>query len=208
MSSIGMLVSPRSFDSVQSYIGRLDTVDWDHVGAMYREMETAAVDLLATAGVEAADVVMERSADMRYVGQGAEIAVPVPNGKLGPGLGETMAEAFTETYETLFGRSLTGAAVETISWRVSASEPPPDLSIRFRAPEADTYPGGLKGPRPVFLAEEDAFMDCPVFDRYGLGPGASVEGPAIVEERESTVFVGPNAACVIDERLNLVMSLA
>ena len=208
MSSIGMLVSPRSFDSVQSYISRLDAVDWDHVGSMYREMEASAADLLAAAGVEAAHVVMERSVDMRYVGQGAEIAVPVPNGKLGPGLGETMTKAFAHTYETLFGRSLTGVAVETISWRVSASEPPPSLSIRFRKPEADTCAGGLKGRRPVFIAEEDTFVDCPVFDRYGLGPGAAVEGPAIVEERESTVFVGPKAACVIDERLNLVMSLA
>ena len=165
------------------------------------------MDLLTAAGVEAAHVAMERSADMRYVGQGSEIAVPVPNGRLGPGLGETMATAFAHTYESLFGRSLKGEAVETISWRLSASEPPPNLSIRFRAPEAETYPGGLKGQRPVFVAEEDAFVDCPVFDRYGLGPGAAVEGPAIVEERESTVFVGPNAACAIDEHLNLVMTL-
>ena len=78
MSSIGMLVAPRSFDSVQSYISRLDGVDWDHVSSIYEVMESSAVELLTAAGVEAGDIRMERSADMRYVGQGFEIVVPVP----------------------------------------------------------------------------------------------------------------------------------
>ena len=207
MSSIGMLVAPRSFDSVQSYISRLDSVDWSHVDSIYEAMESGAVELLTAAGVDPNDIEMERRADMRYVGQGFEIAVPVPNGKLRPGLRETLAATFSETYESLFGRSLTDVPIEAITWRLSASEPPPRPNIRFRIPESETYPGGVKGERPVFLPEDGRFVDCPVFDRYGLERGATVSGPAIVEERESTVFVGPDATCTIDEHLNLVMSL-
>ena len=207
MSSIGMLVAPKSFDSVQSYISRLDSVDWDHVSYIYETMESSAVELLPLAGVEAEDIRIERSADMRYVGQGFEIVVPVPGGKLGPGLQETLAATFSETYESLFGRILTDVPVETITWRLSASEPPPRPDIRFRTAESSAHAGGLKGERPVFLTEEGRFVDCPVFDRYGLEPGATVNGPAIVEERESTVFVGSDARCAIDEHLNLVMAL-
>ena len=207
MSSIGMLVAPKSFDSVQSYISRLDSVDWDHVSYIYETMESSAMELLTLAGVEAEDIRVERSADMRYVGQGFEIVVPVPGGKLGPGLQETLAATFSETYKSLFGRILTDVPVETITWRLSASEPPPRPDIRFRTAGSETLAGGLKGERPVFLTEEGRFVDCPVFDRYGLEPGATVNGPAIVEERESTVFVGPDARCAIDEHLNLVMSL-
>ena len=207
MSSIGMLVAPKSFDSVQSYISRLDSVDWDHVSYIYETMESSAVELLPLAGVEAEDIRIERSADMRYVGQGFEIVVPVPGGKLGPGLQETLAATFSETYKSLFGRILTDVPVETITWRLSASEPPPRPDIRFRTAESPAHAGGLKGERPVFLTEEGRFVDCPVFDRYGLEPGATVNGPAIVEERESTVFVGPDARCAIDEHLNLVMAL-
>ena len=207
MSSIGMLVAPKSFDSVQSYISRLDSVDWDHVSYIYETMESSAMELLTLAGVEAEDIRIERSADMRYVGQGFEIVVPVPGGKLGPGLQETLAATFSETYKSLFGRILTDVPVETITWRLSASEPPPRPDIRFRTAGSETLAGGLKGERPVFLTEEGRFVDCPVFDRYGLEPGATVNGPAIVEERESTVFVGPDARCAIDEHLNLVMSL-
>ena len=208
MSSIGMLVAPKSFDSVQSYISRLDSVDWDHVSSIYEGMESSAVELLTVAGVDAEDIRMERSADMRYVGQGFEIVVPAPGGKLGPGLQETLAATFSETYKSLFGRILTDVPVETITWRLSASEPPPRPDIRFRTAESPAHAGGVKGERPVFLTEEGRFIDCPVFDRYGLEPGATVNGPAIVEERESTVFVGPDARCAIDEHLNLVMTLA
>ena len=207
MSSIGMLVAPKSFDSVQSYISRLDSVDWNHVSSIYDGMESSAAELLAAAGVEAEDIRIERSADMRYVGQGFEIVVPVPGGKLGPGLQETLAATFSETYKSLFGRILADVPVETITWHLSASEPPPRPDIRFRTAGPETHAGGLKGERPVFITEEGRFVDCPVFDRYGLEPGATVNGPAIVEERESTVFVGPDARCAIDERLNLVMSL-
>ena len=207
MSSIGMLVAPKSFASVQSYISQLDNVDWNHVSGIYEGMESTAVELLAAAGVEVEDIKIERSADMRYVGQGFEIEVPVPNGQLRPDSRETLAAAFNATYESLFGRILSDVPVETITWRMSASEPPPRPNIRFRTAEASTQSRGLKGERPIFLAEEGRFVDCPVFDRYGLEPGATLDGPAIVEERESTVFVGPDARCTIDEHLNLVMSL-
>ena len=207
MSSIGMLVAPKSFDSVQSYISRLDSVDWDHVSSIYEVMESSAVELLTEAGVEAGDIGMERSADMRYVGQGFEIVVPVPGGRLGPGLEEELASTFSETYEALFGRTLTDVPVETITWRLSASEPPPRPDIRFSAAGSGDYPRGVKGERQVLLTEEGRYVDCPVFDRYRLEPGAAVDGPAIVEERESTVFVGPDARCTIDDHLNLVMSL-
>ena len=207
MSSIGMLVAPKSFDSLQSYISRLNSVDWDHVNSIYDSMESRAVELLSTAGAAAEDISMVRSADMRYVGQGFEIVVPVPDGKLDRGLQESLNAAFNETYTSLFGRSLTEVAVEAITWRLSASEPPPRPEIRFQTVGEATYPDGVKGQRPVFIAQESRFVDCPVLDRYSLVPGATVSGPAIVEERESTVFVGPDAQCTIDEHLNLVMSL-
>lgn len=207
MSSIGMLVAPKSFDSLQSYISRLNNVDWDHVNSLYDSMESRAVDLLSTAGVAVEDITMVRSADMRYVGQGFEIVVPVPDGKLDRGLQESLNDAFNETYRSLFGRSLTEVSVEAITWRLSASEPPPRPKIQFQTVGQTRYSGGLKGRRPVLIAQENEFVDCPVLDRYSLDPGATVSGPAIVEERESTVFVGTDAQCTIDEYLNLVMSL-
>ena len=64
-----------------------------------------------------------------------------------------------------------------------------------------------KGSRPVFFAEAGRFVDTPVYDHYALAPGVTVQGPAIVEQRESTVVVGPNATASLDENYNLIMLL-
>ncbi len=208
MSSLGMLVAPKSFASVQSYISQLENLDYNHVTEIYEAMETAAADLLIAADVAPDDIKIERTAEMRYVGQGFEIEVPVPEGHLGPDLREKLGASFNQTYDSLFGRVLEDVPVETITWRISASEPPPRPDIRFRKAESMAQLGGLKGKRPVFLSEAGQFVDCPVYDRYGLEPDTSLNGPAIVEERESTVFVGPDAQCTIDQHFNLVMSLS
>ena len=207
MSSLGMLVAPKSYSSVQSYISQLDAVDWDHVNDIFGSMEATAVDLLESAGVRTEDIRIERNADMRYVGQGFEIVVPVPNGNLTLESQDKLAAAFDATYEAMFGRVLNEVPVETITWRMTASEPPPRPEIRFQSARSNADSEAIKGERPVFLTDVNQFVECPVFDRYGLDPGATIGGPAIVEERESTVFVGPDAICTIDEHLNLVMSL-
>ena len=82
--------------------------------------------------------------------------------------------------------------------------------MRFGPPPASQYaqyPNGLKGTRPIFIHEEGGYADVPVYDRYSLRPGTSFPGPAVVEERESTVVVGPDARVSVDSHLNLIMEL-
>ena len=68
--------------------------------------------------------------------------------------------------------------------------------------------GALKGRRPAYMPELEGFADVPVYDRYRLAPGDAFDGPAIVEERESTVVLGPGARARIDDTLNLIADLA
>jgi len=65
----------------------------------------------------------------------------------------------------------------------------------------------LKGRRPAFFAEAGGFVEAAVYDRYRLGPGASFQGPAIVEERESTAVIGPGGRCRVDDHLLLLVEL-
>jgi N-methylhydantoinase A len=67
---------------------------------------------------------------------------------------------------------------------------------------------GPKGHRPAYFPEASGFQDTPVYDRYSLPPGAEVLGPAIVEERESTVVIGPGARARVDTFLNLIVELS
>ncbi len=209
-SSVGLLVAPRSFDFVHSYITRLDSLDWDYLDQVHRGMESHALEILTAAGADPATIVTQHTADMRYVGQGFEVNVPLAREDIDSRDHRRLEEVFNSNYERIFHRRLNHVPVEAITWRFTASEPPPRPEMRFGPPPTSQYaqyPTGLKGTRPIFIHEEGGYADVPVYDRYSLRPGTSFPGPAVVEERESTVVVGPDARVSVDSHLNLIMEL-
>jgi N-methylhydantoinase A len=206
-SSVGLLGAPPAFDLVRSYVSRLEDLDWTRVRALFTEMEGEARRLLAGTGTPDDAVQIERSADLRYVGQGYEVTAMLAD--FGPGADgrDALVAAFETEYRRLYQRLTPGAALETLSWRVRARGPKPPLSLRAR-PFAGTLAEALKGTRAVFLPEAGDWVPCPVYDRYRLGVGQRVAGPAIVEERESTSVLGRDARVVVDDCLNLVVTIA
>ena len=81
-SAFGFLLAPMAFDLSRSYVTRLEDIQWDRLNSLYADMETKGRDFLLEAGVASADVKFIRSADMRYVGQGFEVSVPVSGGNI------------------------------------------------------------------------------------------------------------------------------
>ncbi|BBK33385.1 N-methylhydantoinase A [Stella humosa] len=203
MSALGFLVAPSAIDFVRSYVSRLDGIDWDHLNRLFDEMEEEGRRLLADAGVTQVEI--RRHADMRYVGQGFEISVPMPEGRLGPDSLAALQDQFFTTYERLFDRRITEVPIEALTWRLSASGPVPDIRLNFAG--AHTEKGdALKGMRDVYFPET-GFVACPVYSRYALLEGAELRGPAVIEERESTVVVGPDARVSVDRYLNLIIDI-
>jgi len=96
--------------------------------------------------------------------------------------------------------------IEVINWRVISSGPTPDLRLQTENLDAGDAAFARKGSRRAWFPEAKAYVDTPIYDRYRLAVGARFHGPAIVEERESTVIVG-GGACYIDEQRNLVVEV-
>jgi N-methylhydantoinase A len=182
-------------------------MDWGQVAALMTEMEDEGRAMLRDAGVADDLVRFERSADMRYVGQGYEIPVPLPPGALDGSRVDEVVQAFYRVYRERYSRFRTDVAVEALTWRVTASGPPPAIDLRVADDRSADASEAVKGRRRAFFGEAGRFVDCVVYDRYRLGPGAAFAGPAIVEERESTVVVGPSARASIDAYRNLVMEM-
>jgi N-methylhydantoinase A len=203
-SALGFLLAPMSLDFVRSYVSRLGHLDFDHLDALLHDMEEAGRAMLADAGVAPDDMRFSRSAEMRYVGQGYEIPVPVPSGRVHAGRLEELREAFYTAYRQRYSRFRTDVEVEALTWRLVASGPAPAVALRGRA-----APGGTveKGRRQAYFSELGAFATCTVYDRYALEPGMVLPGPAIVEERESTIVAGPSATLSVDEHRSVVMEL-
>ena len=204
-SSLGFLIAAPATDRAHSHVSRVESVSHHTVAAFYDAMARDATAALVEAGGDAGTIAVERRVEMRYVGQGFEIEVPVPNGALGPDLGAVLHERFLERYDELFGRRITGVPVETVTWRLTASGPTPNVNLNFRGRRIEAG-AAEKGERQVHFPGT-GFVRCKVYNRYGLAAGTSFRGPAVVEERESTVVAGPDTTLSVDEFLNLVIDI-
>jgi N-methylhydantoinase A len=207
ISAVGLLAAPLAFDFVRSWRGQLDALDWQKANGLLAEMEAEGQALLEASGVSHAAISHRREADMRYVGQGHEIRVPLPVGALDAAHASALVAAFEALYRELYERLGPPVPIEILNWRVVSSGPRPDLKLHVTAPSGSDARDALKGKRPAYFPETHGFVATPIYDRYQLAPGAMFAGPAIVEERESTVIVGPGARCRIDEQHNLVVTL-
>jgi N-methylhydantoinase A/oxoprolinase/acetone carboxylase beta subunit len=147
-----------------------------------------------------------RSCEARYVGQSHQITVPLPAGSLGPSSVDRLRRNFVDRYRKLYaydegeGDKL---AIEILTWRLKVSGPKPDVAFSLAA--ASGKDRARKPDRRIYLPERDEFAEGPVLDRYNLGPGFNVEGPAIVEERESTFVVPAGRLLRVDEFGNLIV---
>jgi N-methylhydantoinase A len=183
----------------------LDTVDWQHVNAILDDMSLQGEAILERSGVDAAERHYLRQADVRYTGQGHEIRIDLPEGRLGPESLNAVRTTFETVYRGLFGRTGPDVPLEAVSWRVIASGPRP--TVQMSVPPTAESQSALKGERPVYFPEWEEHRPVAVYDRYLLGPGTRLEGPAIIEERESTTVVGPGAQVEIDAARNLLVNL-
>ena len=159
------------------------------------------------AGVGESDIEIQRSCEMRYIGQGHEIEVAVPSGRLGREAIPVIQENYDKEYQRLFQRVNPGYMVECLNWRVVARGPKPKLDLKRFPSDGRTLDQAIKGSRRVYLHEFGEYRPCTVYDRYALFQGATFDGPAIVEERESTTVVGQDGHVSTDQYLNLVIEL-
>lgn len=207
-SALGCLAAPLSFESVRSAPNLLGRTDWRWVENAFSEMETWGREALANAGVSAADVSAERSADMRLSGQIHEIEVPIPAGRLSQSAVKRIEADFHDIYQSLYSRRNLSLPIEVRNWRLAVSGPKPDLRLAEREmAESASADSALKTTRPAYFPETGGFIPCPVYDRYRLSPGAEISGPAIVEEEEATTVIRPGDSAAVDRWLNLTIGL-
>ena len=204
-SAVGMLSAPLQFDLTRTVPTELMAIEWDVVRKAYNEMETELMALFSEAGMQQDDLTLSRSADMRYVGQGNLIEVPLPD----PAVREWNQAGFRKSFEAAYGEqygwSLAQAPAQVMNWRLQAHGPSPDVSLATRAADGGGNPE--KESRRVYLDDQKGFQPCPVFDRYLLAAGQAISGPAVIEERECTIFVGSDATAKVDESGMLIITL-
>ena len=200
-AAIGLLAAEVKFDVARTYVRRLDGLDPAAVDAMYGEMAAQATEVVRESAV-AGEVALVRSADARYVGQGYELTVPVPGGRLDADALVRVRASFDEVYAARYGYANPAEPVEIVTWKLSAVGGAPRIALAKAATRS--VGESRKGTRRAYFPETRGYVDTPVYDRYALAAGTSLSGPAIVEERESTTVLPPGLTAAVDEYANLI----
>jgi N-methylhydantoinase A/oxoprolinase/acetone carboxylase beta subunit len=205
-SALGCLIAPLSFQFTRTSISILEEQDWNAINDMFADMRERGYASLSEAGIGKDQVEFMLEADLRVYGQLHELTVAVPDQALGAEAVGVLKAAFAKEYQQMYGRYNESLLIESVNWKVTAVGP--RRNVVLKSAGVDSAGNALKGHRDVFLPEEKAFGSVPVYDRYLLPAGAEINGPAIVEERETTVNLPSGCVAVIDEFGSLVANLA
>ena len=202
LSAFGTLVTPLRLDLVRGALSRLSAIDWAEVDALLGELTEEGQSALADAGIAADAVQYSFGADMRYFGQQNEVGVTLDSDPRGQRDIAALREKFEAAYETLYGIRLTDMDVEIVGWRVNVLGPGVDRATRVDLARTPAQP---KARRDVLFSDAPTPVD--IYDRGGLAEGQAIAGPAIIEERETTVVVLPGwraqvnaAGCIVATR--------
>ena len=206
VSAFGLLTVDVRNDYVQTVVSKHVDLDLDRVGSVFAELEGRAQTALDGEGFGRDEQRMQRTADLRYVGQAFEVRVPVTEGRLDGAAAEDVAQAFHAAHRQLYGYDFATdprQAVEWVNLRVSGIGPIRRPEIVELTPGSGGTDRAVTGSRRVFF---DDWVDTPTYNRPDLAAGDVVPGPAIIEEFGSTVPVHPGFLATVDTFGNLLLT--
>ena len=208
MSAQGLLTTPVSFEFARSLYSQLDRVDPNQVLRTFTELETKGREVLARAGITSEeDITVRYSMDLRHRGQGYEITVDYPKDVINAGDYPRMSSEFYRRYRDKYGHAHEHLPVELVTCRLLISGPTPQFNLQSSEASGFRNQDALRGRRQVYFVEAGGYVETPIYDRYRLAPGVSLLGPAVIEERESTIALGPGSQIAVDRYLNVIATI-
>ncbi len=202
-SAVGLLQAQAENHFVLTFFGRLSQVDPEALDGAYGTMKDQAEASLAAEGYSPADLVWQRSADLRYVGQAYELTVQAPGGGLGGSGVALLEERFHDEHERTYGHKAPDEAVEIVNLRLTArAASSQSLPI---TPIAGAY-SQERTSRDVYYGPDHGSLETPIVSRSDL-TATRLDGPLVVEEYDVTTVVPPGSSARLDEWSNIVIDV-
>jgi N-methylhydantoinase A len=192
-SATGLLTTDIKRDAAVTVMRRLDELDPAEMEATFHRLEESGRSELEREGLSGEAIEFARKVDLRYVGQSYELTIPA---------GDGMTDRFHVEHDRTYGFAAPAEPIEVVSLRLTS------VGRIAKPPARRLDSGGAVEPkerRQVYYADSEGYVDCPIYDRYSLPAGAAFDGPAVVEEFDSTVVVHPGFSVRVDAVGNLVI---
>ncbi len=204
-SALGLLMTEVRHEFIRSRMMPLVRVVSE--GApIFDELTARALERLAREGFDEERIKLDYALDLRYAGQGYELTVPCPPHARPEDL-QRVRERFDRDHEQGFGHAAPDAAVEAVSFRLTARGEVPRVPLRELPDAHEPVDSAIKERRPVYFTATGRYTDCPVFDRERLAPGHEIAGPAVLEQLDATTVLMPGQRLTVDRIGNLVITL-
>ncbi len=197
-SALGFFTAPVAFDLSRSHRVNLEDADFEEIERLFQSLEQEGAAILHEAAKEKS-IHYQRTLMLRFVGQGSETDLQIVGKPFDKFSKEEIRALFDREYQRLYGRTYPETPVEFVTFKVRASLPERPFSIAELTNRGGSLEQCIKGRRQAFSLIKKDFIPFTVYDRLRLFPGAVLEGPAIVEERESTIVIGEDARGKVDE---------
>ncbi len=201
-SAFGTLLADRRVDRRWTRLFRSTDADCAAIQSKLDELTSASISEIRQQGYPATPVVL-RFISMRYFGQNSELDVPIPDGPMTPDLLGRICEAFHKRHEATFGYRIQNEVIELVHFNVSVVGPISPTSLASRTDGTLPPPHAT---RSVYF-KEHGHLPTPIFLQRSLPAGAVVEGPAVVEEEDSTTLVHPGQRLAVRADGLMVLTL-
>jgi N-methylhydantoinase A len=207
-SALGLLVAPARVDRVATVGLRLDQDRIGDLETAFAKLEAGARAVMEDSGIALATTSVRRLADGRFVGQGFDLVVTLPDGPYAENdaTRRALTDAFERAYREKFALTPPNVPVEFINIRVTMRAPIAGAEMRLPL-AGGTVGDAIKGRRQAYFPEAGGWIDTTVYDRERLSPGFEFSGPAVIEEEGSTLVVGPSGSVHVSRAGNLVVTL-
>jgi len=208
LSALGANIADMRLDRVQTINSALDNVEEGYLADLAARFWTEGSAKLESSRAPIEKTEIEIELDMHYQGQTHSIPVRL----LGDELSaidlsrDAVLSTFEDAYKKSFGRLLIGPQVRVMNLRVAVIGRRPPFDLGRLAPTAGNSERSLSGMRKVYA--DGKWHEASVFKRLELPIGTRIDGPAILEQPDATIFVDPGLVAEVDRLGNIFMHSA
>ncbi|MBT7029825.1 MAG: hydantoinase/oxoprolinase family protein, partial [Rhodospirillaceae bacterium] len=200
LCAVGMLMGDLKHDFVRTFVSPLADADWSKLAPLIDDMRNDGAKLLAEEGIPEDARTFHVKFDCRYLKQFHEVSFTAASEAVAARDSAGIAAAFHSEHNRLYGYSLEeqDVAVEIINVRVQAvglTEKPAMTAMEKGGSDATV---AIKGRRDVYIPETGEFAEVAVYDGHALTHGHRIEGPAMIEEITTAIFVSASFDCMVD----------
>ena len=205
MCAVGLLQSDLRTDLAITRMVRLEESALDALNSGFDQLNARAEEWFVNEEIPSANKLVNRAVDMRYGGQGYELTIDWPKDAAPSDVLDALRQNFEDAHRQLYGYVADEEPIQITTLRVEAIGTVPKVAFKKHAAASRDVADAIIGTRSLWLPEKASFADVALYDRDLLQPGHIVQGPAIIEQMDSTTLVLAKQIARVDDYLNLMI---